>query len=137
MEELIHIEAESILAIHDAVLRSSGGRAGERQDLSINAVLGRIHNRILYSPFNNLLEVGAFYAESIAKGHVFIDGNKRTGLITMMIFFEVNGAEVDVDDHSVGVQMEKIAKSEISYVQLAIWLQQNNRVHNDFSLSGK
>ncbi|WP_348638668.1 Fic family protein [Variovorax paradoxus] len=42
--------------------------------------LSRIQNHALYARLDNVLGIAALYAEAIARGHVFGDANKRTGL---------------------------------------------------------
>ncbi len=37
-------------------------------------------------------------AHGIAEGQQFIDGNKRTALIAMLVFLEINGWRVDASD---------------------------------------
>jgi prophage maintenance system killer protein len=40
----------------------------------------------------------AVLAYGIAEGQQFIDGNKRTALVAMLTFLEINGMEVDASD---------------------------------------
>jgi death on curing protein len=40
----------------------------------------------------------AVLAHGIAEGQQFIDGNKRTALIAMLVFLEVNGWRVEASD---------------------------------------
>ncbi len=44
----------------------------------------------LYQTQKCLIEVGASCAIKIIKNHPFADGNKRTGFITMGLFFSMN-----------------------------------------------
>ncbi len=40
----------------------------------------------------------AVLAHGIAEGQLFVDGNKRTALIAMLTFLEINGLRVDAPD---------------------------------------
>jgi death-on-curing protein len=65
----------------------------------------------------------AVLAHGIAEGQQFIDGNKRTALIAMLAFLEVNGWRVEASDSelaewilsfSVGATPETVAQLLIS-----------------------
>ncbi|MCT9979337.1 type II toxin-antitoxin system death-on-curing family toxin [Acinetobacter sp. I-MWF] len=51
-----------------------------------------------YNDVKDLFEIAAWYGIAIAKGHAFVDGNKRTGLATMLTFLEIQG--VSIKDHT-------------------------------------
>lgn len=40
----------------------------------------------------------AVLAHGVAEGQQFIDGNKRTALIAMLVFLEINGWRVEASD---------------------------------------
>ena len=42
----------------------------------------------------NLFEMGAAYAFHIAENQPFLDGNKRTALVSALVFLDINGFEV-------------------------------------------
>lgn len=61
----------------------------------------------------------AVLAHGIAEGQQFVDGNKRTALIAMLVFLEVNGWRVEASDpeladwilsFSAGATPEAVAK---------------------------
>jgi death-on-curing protein len=43
---------------------------------------------------NDLFEIAAWYGIALAKGHAFVDGNKRTGLAVMLTFLEIQGVSI-------------------------------------------
>ena len=47
---------------------------------------------------DDLFEIAAWYGIALAKGHAFVDGNKRTGLAVMLTFLEIQG--VTIKDHT-------------------------------------
>ena len=53
---------------------------------------------------------------------IFLDGNKRTALVTMLVFLEMNGYTVVVDQVAVADKIVDIAEGKLSYRQCAIWL---------------
>ena len=60
----------------------------------LESVLGRIDQQIYYNDVNDLFEIAAWYGIALAKGHAFVDGNKRTGLAVMLTFLEIQGVSI-------------------------------------------
>ena len=89
------ISPEKVLDIHKQILKESGGLPGLCPDKSLEATLYRVENNILYGNINGLHEIAAMYAVAIATGHPFNDGNKRTAMITMIVFLSVNNIAFD------------------------------------------
>lgn len=79
-----------VIFIHDAILAESTGLPGLCKHKSLEGALVRIDNKILYEGVNDLSEIAALYGITIAQGHVFNDGNKRTTLIAMSDFLLLN-----------------------------------------------
>jgi death-on-curing protein len=99
------LSAEHVIALHDTVLRESGGLAGsghrgpayEGVDAAVQAVKN--------SYYDTLHELAAAYAVYIVQGYVFADGNKRTGLAAMLTFLEANGASSMLPDDRLATLM--------------------------------
>jgi death-on-curing protein len=99
------LSAEHVITLHDAVLRESGGLAGsghrgpsyEGVDAAVQAVKN--------SYYDTLEELAAAYAVYIVQGHVFADGNKRTGVAAMLTFLEANGGRTALPDHRLATLM--------------------------------
>lgn len=87
-----------VVAVHDEILKETGvGREGCHYD-KLEGVLSRIDQQMYYNHVHDLFEIAAWYGIAIAKGHAFVDGNKRTGLATMLTFLEIQG--VSIQDHT-------------------------------------
>lgn len=87
---LNHLDGPTIQRIHDEVLESSTGLKGNRSGMTPQALEGRIQQTLFYNPPKSLAEVAALYAEVVARGHVFLDGNKRTAFTCMVVFLAAN-----------------------------------------------
>lgn len=86
-----------VAAVHDEIIRQTGvGRAGVHLE-RLESVLGRIDQQIYYNQIENIYEIAAWYGIALAKGHAFVDGNKRTGLATMLTFLEIQGVDIQYD----------------------------------------
>lgn len=90
------LTADQIVGMHDALLERFGGLAGggprgesyEGVDAAVQAVKN--------SYYETIEELAAAYAVYIVQGHVFLDGNKRTGAAAMLTFLEANGVSVRI-----------------------------------------
>jgi len=49
----------------------------------------------------DLYEMAAAYLFHIVQNHPFVDGNKRTGAVAAIVFLDLNGVELDADQHAV------------------------------------
>ncbi len=123
LDELIHLTANDITAIHDDILRELPGLKGHRPNQSVDALAGRIHHNLTDQSFNSIEEVAALYAEVIAKGHVFNDGNKRTSLLCMLAFLDLNGYALHAPDQDeLADKIVDIAESRLKYKEFATWI---------------
>ncbi len=88
------INSTFVIAVHDEILRQTGvGREGCHLD-KLEGVLSRIDQQMYYNNVDDLFEVSAWYGIALAKGHAFVDGNKRTGLAVMLTFLEIQGVTI-------------------------------------------
>ncbi len=59
LDDLIQLSANEIRSIHDSILEAYAGLKGSRPDLSVDALVGRIHSNLTYQQFHSLDEVAA------------------------------------------------------------------------------
>jgi death-on-curing protein len=116
------ISLDFVIAVHDEILRLTGvGRAGVDIE-RLASVLSRIEQQIHYNQINDIFEIAAWYAIVIAKGHAFVDGNKRTGLAVMLTYLDIQGCSIEdhthLDDLMVAV-VESQQPHEVIAVELA------------------
>ena len=93
----ISITPDQVREIHDLILETGIGLAGEHNGY-LEGALHRIAAAQFYEGVDDLFELAAHYARAIGQGHCFIDGNKRTGLVTCLTFLELNGVTVQKND---------------------------------------
>ncbi|MFC5919425.1 type II toxin-antitoxin system death-on-curing family toxin [Neisseria weixii] len=63
-----------------------------------------------YNQIENIYEIAARYGIVLAKGHAFVDGNKRTGLATMLTFLEIQGVGIQYDTGLDDLMAEHVAE---------------------------
>ena len=66
------------------------------------------------------------FRSSIVNNHPFIDGNKRTGILAMVVFLEMNGIEIICTDDELAKIGLELAAGKISYEELLNWIIANS-----------
>ena len=103
--------AEQVVEMHAVLLERYGGEEGGghrgAEDQGAEAAVQAVRN----SYYETVEELAAAYAVYIVQGHVFMDGNKRTGHAAMSTFLEHNGSEVSLPD-AVKVMLELQERAE-------------------------
>lgn len=86
------LTVEQVLKLHEMMLRSTGGAEGLRDKGALESALyhafASFDGQDLYP---TLEEKAARQAYAIIRSHPFVDGNKRVGLLVMLVFLELNG----------------------------------------------
>lgn len=81
---------ENILELHDLALRIGGGLQGILHEDRIRAAIDRPQSYIDYDDDCDIHLVCAILLHSLATGHGFTEGNKRTALLTMLVTYNAN-----------------------------------------------
>ena len=106
-----YLSAEQVVEMHAVLLERYGGEEGGghrgAEDQGAEAAVQAVRN----SYYETVEELAAAYAVYIVQGHVFMDGNKRTGHAAMSTFLEHNGSEVSLPD-AVKVMLELQERAE-------------------------
>jgi death-on-curing protein len=118
---MILLTADLVLAIHDEVL-NPGELRGLAGDKSLDGALARVDNRLAYGMVVDPFDLAAAYAEAIAQGHCFNDGNKRTAFRAMHMALWLNGFALEFDTVTVGDKIILLAQRKLAAGDLAEWL---------------
>lgn len=113
--------SEDVVAVHAYVI-NPGELPGLAKDRSLEAVINRVENRLLYGLIKDVYDLAATYAVVIAVGHVFNDANKRTAYRTMTLCLELNGIDVTFDAEEIGPIIIRVAQGLVDEVELARYL---------------
>jgi death on curing protein len=91
----IYLDVDDVLALHAALFAISARQAADRlrSRSVLEGALSRPWQYAAYADADLALQT-AVLAHGIAEGQAFIDGNKRTTLLTLTAFLEINGFEV-------------------------------------------
>lgn len=114
----------TVVAIHSEQLSEHGGLVGLRDEGLLESALARPQNLVAYgSP--SVGQLAAAYAYGIARNHPFIDGNKRTALVTAVTFVLINGERFEGSEVEATEVMLALAAGQLSEEELAVWFEKN------------
>jgi len=117
---------QEVLAIHDMQLAWHGGATGLRDEGLLESALARAQNIATYAEETPTLAVlAAAYGSGIVRNHPFVDGNKRTALVTTFTFIERNGFKVTATQHDAYYAFYDLAAGKLSEDEFARWLEVN------------
>ena len=101
------------------------GLSVECSDLGpLEAALSRVENRIQYGIVSHPVEIAAWYAAAVSRGHCFADANKRTGMLVMLTYLEKQGITFPFE-HSETLEdkIVDLADGNLSADEFAEWLE--------------
>ncbi len=73
-------------------------------------------------PPPDLATLAAAYAYGIARDHPFVDGNKRTTLVTVRTFLLLNGVNLQASQDEKYLTFLQLAQGTLMEKQLADWI---------------
>jgi death-on-curing protein len=111
--EPVFLSLGEVLVIHRDQINRYGGDLGIRDLGLLQSALAMpassFGGRYLHG---DLFEMGAAYLFHIVQNHPFVDGNKRTGAVSALVFLELNGIEVDVDEGAFENMVRSVAEGK-------------------------
>ncbi|SRR5216110_1239943 len=113
---------EAIIAIHDRLLTRYGGSSGIRDTNLLDSAFNHPKTKFHFC-HSTVFEIAAEYTFHICQDHPFVDGNKRTARMVMIVFLRTNGFRIVAPE---GESLEKIlsvAEGKINKVNLAQWIE--------------
>lgn len=126
-KELVLKMEETIINIHNAVIRISGGESGIREEGGIYNSICKLLNHQNKHPKNPTL-IGTFILNEFAKRHYFVDGNKRTAYAVAKIFMLVNNCHLKIEYKEAITFLLAIAKheSKVTQEETKKWIEDNS-----------
>jgi death-on-curing protein len=95
MKKIYFLTLAEVTEIHADQIKHYGGSAGMRD---INLLSSAV--AMPYASYSgdflhkDIFEMAAAYVFHICQNHPFIDGNKRTALVSALVFLELNGISI-------------------------------------------
>ncbi len=114
------LSVEQVEEIHDNQIELYGGHPGIRDRGSLESAVAvpraTFGGKLLYP---SMFLMAAAYLHGLANNHPFIDGNKRCAMMTVVVFLQMNGFELEVGEDelvefTVKVITERLTREVIS-----------------------
>ncbi|ENQ6875329.1 type II toxin-antitoxin system death-on-curing family toxin [Salmonella enterica] len=87
------VSSQEVIEFHDRLILRDGGVPGMAEPGRADAIIHRVLNMHYYEGVTDVFDLAAVYLVAIARGHIFNDANKRTGLFVAQVFLKRNGIE--------------------------------------------
>ncbi|MFL6446535.1 MAG: type II toxin-antitoxin system death-on-curing family toxin [Bryobacteraceae bacterium] len=120
------VSRKALEILHGKSLAMFGGAPGLRDSGLLDSALARPQHVFAYAESCSLAALAAAYTMGICRNHPFVDGNKRAGLLAMLVFLEINGYRLMISDTQATLDtirtIEAVASGEISEEDLAQWI---------------
>jgi len=118
VNEPIFLSLEQVRLIQQRSLAEHGGSAGTRDSGLIESALASARNTFYYVA-QDLFDVAASYAFHLAEAQAFIDGNKRTGVASALVFLAMNGVYAQPPKWELYLAMIDVAQKKKTKADLA------------------
>ena len=128
MKNTSYITLDTVLAIHDDMVDRYGGSNGIRDLGLIQSAIARPQSSFdgedLYP---GCFDKAAALFHSLMFNHAFVDGNKRTTIVSTARFLSMNGYELDVDtDEFVSFPL-RVENKHLSIEGISKWLADHSK----------
>jgi death-on-curing protein len=119
----IFLTRDDVLAVHADQIARYGGGAGLRDSGGLDAALAQpsatFGGQYLHA---DLFEMAAACLFHLVQGHPFVDGNKRVGAASALVFLEMNDIAIEADEAAFAELVLAVARGEIGKTEIAEFL---------------
>jgi death-on-curing protein len=122
----LFLTLDEVLGIHADQIRRYGGRSGLR-DLGLLQSALAIPETTFEGEFlhGTVFEMAAAYLFHLARNHPFVDGNKRTALMSTLVFLGLNGHRLDAEPESLYELVDGVAAGSLDKAEASVFLRRN------------
>ncbi len=116
----VFLELSEVLEIHNDQIQRYGGSAGIRDLGLLQSAIAMPGAGVFDQYFNkDLYEMAAAYMFYLIKNHPFVDGNKRAGVVSAVVFLDLNGIELDAPENLFEALAIKAAEGKSDRLEIA------------------
>jgi death on curing protein len=119
VSEVEFVTWDELLVLHEDQLRRYGGQNGFIDEGVVRSVMSRSQFTSQYSPDADLADLAADYMYGFSTTQGFLDGNKRTALVTALFFMRKNGCNVFLSEKLMYFVALAVAKGDLDRDGLA------------------
>lgn len=117
------LSKNQVTALHSALIREFGGIDGIRDEGLLESALAAPFQTFGGEPvYPSLQAKAAQLGFGLIRNHPFVDGNKRIGAHTMLVFLAVNGIELRYEQQELIDIVLSVAAGQIDRQWLLQWI---------------
>lgn len=124
---MIRLTKEQVISIHTSIIEATGGADRVRDngllESALQAPFQTFSGADLYP---SLFQKAARLGFSLVSNHPFVDGNKRIGVHTMLVFLALNGVEIECTQKELADVGLSLADGKMNGEELLSWLCSHN-----------
>jgi death on curing protein len=136
--EPVFLSLEEIIEIHNDQMERYGGLAGIR-DIELLKSAVSLPSAGFGQDYlhTDIYEMAAAYLYHVVRNHPFTDGNKRTGAAASIVFFIMNGIEINADEDSFEKMVLLAAEGKIDKAVIAQFFRNNSELSRNNEQPGE
>ena len=120
---MIILSKEQVIKLHASLIKATGGSDGIRDegmlDLALNNPFQSFDGKDLYP---SIQAKAARLCFGLVRNHAMLDGNKRLGAHTMLVFLALNGYELSYSQNELSDVILALASGDIGEKELLQWI---------------
>lgn len=125
---VVFLTLDEVIALHADQIERYGGRPGIRDlgllQFALATPSATFEGRFLHE---GLHEMAAAHLFHIVRNRPFVDGNKRVGLMVLLVFLGLNSRRLDANAQQVEDLVLGIARGRVSKAEAAVFVQRHLR----------
>lgn len=119
------ITFELVVRVHRILIKKYGGPTGLRDEAALHSAVNRPYQTFDGEElYETSVEKAAALIESLIKNHPFLDGNKRTGYVTMRILLNKDRKDIRATEKEKYEFVIKIAAGESEFDEIKQWIEE-------------
>lgn len=120
---MIRLTVEQVRMLHQDLIAETGGSEGVRDEGMLDSALQlpfqTFDGQALYP---SIQQKAARLCSSLVSNHPFVDGNKRIGIHTMLVFLAANGVELSYTQEELISLGLSLAEGKLPYDDVLRWI---------------
>ncbi|MDR0837397.1 MAG: type II toxin-antitoxin system death-on-curing family toxin [Propionibacteriaceae bacterium] len=94
-----HLSKRQVLLLHGQLLIETGGADGIRDEGLLESALDSPYSGFDGQEFfPSVASKAARLAFGLIRNHPFVDGNKRIGILAMLVLLDINGVDIEAEN---------------------------------------
>ncbi|MBU1326520.1 type II toxin-antitoxin system death-on-curing family toxin [Patescibacteria group bacterium] len=123
-----YLTTEDVLLLHHLSIEKSGGSHGLRDAGLLDSAVQRPKASFAgVDLYPSIFAKAGALCHSLIKNHAFVDGNKRTSLLSAMTMLELNGFRFECEQEELVVFGLKIDNESITAEEVSRWLKSHSK----------